>query len=105
MIVEPDYAIGETIKDFCMIGQTLRFSLVGADIRYTGIAYMEFNRVKEIRESLLMSKAELARKSGLSYETLLRIEKKLPCRINTKRKLILALGFKITEKGKIFPED
>ena len=66
---------------------------------------MEINRVKEIRESILMSKAELARKSGLSYKTLLRIEKKLPCRIDTKRKLILALGFKIADKEKVFPED
>ena len=66
---------------------------------------MDYNRVKEIRESLLMSKAELARKSGVSYKTLFRIEKKLPCRIDTKRKLILALGFKIADKGKVFPED
>lgn len=80
-------------------------SQVGADIRYTGITYMECNRVKEIRESLLMSKAELARKSGVSYKTLIRIEKKLPCRIDTKRKLIVALGFKIADKKKVFPED
>ena len=66
---------------------------------------MDYNRVKEIRESLLMSKAELARKSGVSYKTLFRVEKKLPCRIDTKRKLILALGFKIADKGKVFPEN
>jgi DNA-binding XRE family transcriptional regulator len=66
---------------------------------------MEINRVKEIRESLLMSKAELARKSGLSYKTLFRIEKNLPCRIDTKRQLLLALGFKIADKAKVFPGD
>lgn len=36
---------------------------------------MPQNRVKEIRESLLMSKAELARKAGVSPLTIDRIEK------------------------------
>lgn len=66
---------------------------------------MGYNRVKEIRENLLMSKAELARKAGVSYKTLLRIEKNLPCRIDTKRKILIALGFKITDKNEVFPED
>ena len=63
------------------------------------------NSVKEIRESLLMSKAELARKAGISALTIDRIEKGKSCRMGTKRKIILALGYKISDKDKIFQKD
>ncbi len=63
---------------------------------------MAKNNVRAIRESLLMSKAELARKAGVSALTIDRIEKGLDCRMDTKRKIILALGFKLTEKEKVF---
>jgi DNA-binding XRE family transcriptional regulator len=63
------------------------------------------NIVKEIREELLMSKAELARKAGVSPLTIDRIEKGKNCRMETKRKIILALGYTLTDKDKIFPED
>ena len=63
------------------------------------------NSIKEIREGLLMSKAELARKAGISYLTVDRVEKGKECRPETKRKIILALGYRISDKGKIFPED
>jgi len=62
------------------------------------------NTVKQIREGLYMSKAELARKAGLSHLTIDRIEKGKNCRIETKRKIILALGKDLSEKDKIFPE-
>lgn len=62
------------------------------------------NRVKEIRESLLMSKAELARRAGVSPITIDRIERGETCRMETKRKLILALNMQIAEKEKVFPE-
>jgi len=62
------------------------------------------NRVKETRESLLMSKAELAREANVSPITISRIEQGMPCRMETKRKIILALGLKLTEKDKIFKE-
>ena len=62
------------------------------------------NHIKEIRESLLMSKAELARKAGVSVLTIDRIEKGESCRLDTKRKIILALGYKVSDKAKIFPE-
>ena len=62
------------------------------------------NRVRQARESLLMSKAELARKAGVSPLTIDRIEKGKNCRMETRRKIILALGFKLTERDKIFPE-
>ena len=57
-----------------------------------------------IRESLMMSKAELARKAKVSTVTIDRIEKGKPCRLATKRKIILALGFKLSEKEQIFNE-
>ncbi|MBN1907720.1 MAG: helix-turn-helix domain-containing protein [Deltaproteobacteria bacterium] len=60
------------------------------------------NIVKKIREELLMSKAELARKAGVSSLTIDRIEKGKSCRMETKRKIILALGFDLAEKGKVF---
>ncbi len=50
-----------------------------------------------------MSKAELARKAGISVLTISRIECGKDCRMETKRKVIQALGFNISEKDKIFP--
>ena len=63
------------------------------------------NTVREIREQLLMSKAELARKAGVSPLTIDRIEKGKNCRMETMRKIILALGYNLSDKGKIFPQD
>lgn len=62
------------------------------------------NFVRKCREELLMSKAELARKAGLSALTIDRIENGMSCRMDTKRKIILALGLKLTDKEKVFPE-
>jgi len=61
--------------------------------------------VKKIRERLLMSKAELARKAGVSPLTIDRVERGKNCRMETKRKIILALGYDISAKEEIFPED
>ena len=63
---------------------------------------MDQNYLGKIRESLLMSKAELARKANVSPITITRIEKGMPCRMETKRKIILALGYKLSDKNKIF---
>ncbi|MBW2476259.1 MAG: helix-turn-helix transcriptional regulator [Deltaproteobacteria bacterium] len=63
------------------------------------------NRVKEIREAQLMSKAELARKAGLSPVTIDRIENGAECRMSTMRKIILALGMKLTDRNRVFPEN
>jgi len=60
------------------------------------------NTVREIREELLLSKAELARKASVSPLTIDRIEKGKDCRMETKRKIILALGYKLSDKEKIF---
>ena len=63
---------------------------------------MSKNTLKKIRESLMMSKAELARKANISPITVARIESGKPCRMETKRKIILALGYKISDKNKVF---
>jgi hypothetical protein len=50
----------------------------------------------------MMSKAELARKAGLSTLTIDRVEAGRPCRLDTKRKILLALGFKVSDKDRVF---
>lgn len=62
------------------------------------------NNVRKFREELLISKAELARKAGVSALTIDRVENGMPCRMDTKRKILLALGLKLTDKSKVFPE-
>ena len=65
---------------------------------------MPSNNVQRIRESLMMSKAELARKAGLSTLTIDRVEAGRACRLDTKRKILLALGLKVSDKGHLFGE-
>ena len=60
------------------------------------------NNVQTFREGLMMSKAELARKAGLSTLTIDRVEAGRPCRLDTKRKILLALGLKVSDKDQIF---
>jgi DNA-binding XRE family transcriptional regulator len=62
------------------------------------------NKLKQTRESLLMSKAELAREANVSPITISRIENGMPCRMDTKRKILLALGLKPADKYKIFKD-
>lgn len=50
----------------------------------------------------MMSKAELARKAGLSTLTIDRLEAGRPCRLDTKRKVLLALGLKVSDKDRVF---
>ena len=61
------------------------------------------NNLKQIRAKALLSKAELARKAGVSVLTITRIEQGMECRMDTMRKVIQALGLKIEQKGKVFP--
>ncbi|MGB6010359.1 MAG: helix-turn-helix transcriptional regulator [Desulfobacterales bacterium] len=63
---------------------------------------MSKNTLKKNREALMMSKAELARKANISPITITRIENGMPCRMETQRKIILALGYKISDKNKVF---
>ena len=62
------------------------------------------NEVREARENKMMSKAELARKAGVTVQTIDRIEKGYECRLATKRKIILALGYQLAERAKVFKE-
>ena len=65
---------------------------------------MSQNTLKKIRESFMISRSELARKANISPLTIARIENGKPCRFETKRKIILALGFKISDKNKVFAD-
>lgn len=62
------------------------------------------NNVKKLRESKLMSKSELARLAGVSPATIDRIERGEECRMETKRKILLALGYTLDEKDKVFQD-
>lgn len=66
---------------------------------------MSKNRLRSYREAQLLTKAELARKAGISTLTIDRIEAGMPCRMDTMRKIILALGLKVTDKAKLFGDD
>ena len=63
---------------------------------------MDENNVKKNREAKMLSKAEFARIAGLSPLTIDRIEKGKPCRMATKRKILLALGLKFNQKQRVF---
>lgn len=67
-----------------------------------GEALKKANQVQRLREDRLLSKAELARRAGVSVLTIDRVEKGAPCRLDTKRKIILALGLKVTDKDQVF---
>jgi DNA-binding XRE family transcriptional regulator len=60
------------------------------------------NNVQRLREQQLLTKAELARKAGVSALTVARIENGLECRMDTQRKIIFALGFTPTDRSKVF---
>ena len=65
-------------------------------------AKVEPNNVRKVREGLLLSKAELARRAEISVLTIDRVEKGMACRMDTKRKIILSLGLKLSDRGKVF---
>ena len=60
------------------------------------------NNVRRLREDRLLTKAELARKAGVSTLTIDRVEAGMPCRMDTKRKIILALGMTVADKDQVF---
>lgn len=62
------------------------------------------NSIRQVRESQMMSKAELARKADVTVQTIDRIEKGNECRLDTKRKIILALGYKLSDRATLFAE-
>jgi len=63
---------------------------------------VEPNNVRKVREGLLLSKAELARRAKISVLTIDRVEKGMACRMDTKRKIILSLGLDLSDRDKVF---
>lgn len=61
------------------------------------------NRVQKFREAALMAKAELARKAGVSESTIDRVESGRGCRMETKRKILFALGLSVQDSVKVWP--
>jgi DNA-binding XRE family transcriptional regulator len=61
------------------------------------------NNVRKLRQQAMMSKAELARRAGLSPLTIDRVETGYPCRMDTKRKILEALGMSPQAAREVFP--
>jgi len=61
------------------------------------------NHVRKHRVERMMSKAELARRAGISTLTIDRVERGLCCRMDTKRKILEALGLKPVDRARVFP--
>ena len=61
------------------------------------------NRVRELRENRLMTQAQLARKARVALRTIHSVEKGMNCRMDTKRKILLALGKRFEDKDQVFP--
>jgi len=60
------------------------------------------NRVRELREDKLMTQAQLARKARVALRTIHSVEKGMNCRMDTKRKILLALGVPFEQKHEVF---
>ena len=63
------------------------------------------NNVRRMRIDRVMSKAELARRANLSVLTIDRIEKGFGCRMDTKRKILEALGLSLADRVRVFGEE
>jgi DNA-binding XRE family transcriptional regulator len=63
------------------------------------------NRLRQTRIEKMMSKAELARRANLSVLTIDRVEKGLGCRMDTKRKILEALGLSLADRVRVFGEE
>ena len=61
------------------------------------------NRVREMREHKLMTQAQLARRAKVALRTIHSVEKGMNCRMDTKRKILLALGLGFEDKELVFP--
>ena len=72
------------------------FRMAGIDVNV--------NNVKKIRQERMISKMELARLAELSPATIDRIERGEICRMETKRKIILALQLTLEDREKVFPD-
>jgi len=62
------------------------------------------NNVRKLRQEAMMSKAELARRARISPLTVDRVEAGCPCRMDTKRKILEALGLSPSARTKVWPD-
>ncbi len=60
------------------------------------------NSVRKLRMEKMVSKAELARRAGVSTLTIDRVERGMSCRMDTKRKILEALGLKPQDRVLVF---
>jgi len=60
------------------------------------------NRVRELRENKLMTQAQLAKKAKVALRTIHSVEKGMNCRMDTKRKILMALGIPFDQKSEVF---
>ncbi len=63
------------------------------------------NNVRRHRIERMMSKAELARRANLSVLTIDRVEKGFGCRMDSKRKILEALGLSLADRVRVFGEE
>lgn len=63
------------------------------------------NNVRRLRIERMMSKAELARRANLSVLTIDRVEKGYGCRMDSKRKILEALGLSLADRVRVFGEE
>lgn len=63
------------------------------------------NSLRKLRMERMLSKAELARRAGISTLTLDRIERGMPSRMDTKRKILEALGMTPDDRASVFGDD
>ncbi len=63
------------------------------------------NNVRKFRMERMISKAELARRAEVSPLTVDRVERGLNCRMDTKRKILEALGLQPSDRKLVFPKD
>ena len=63
------------------------------------------NNVRKIRIERMVSKAELARRANLSVLTIDRVERGYGCRMDTKRKILEALGLSLADRVRVFGEE
>lgn len=63
------------------------------------------NQVRKMREARLLGKAEFARRAGVSESTIDRVEAGLGCRMDTKRKILFALGLSLKDGPRLFKQN
>ena len=63
------------------------------------------NNLRRLRIERMVSKAELARRANVSVLTIDRVEKGFGCRVDTKRKILEALGLSLADRVRVFGEE